>query len=179
MLSEPLAADKNILGYTLKERIGSGGFGEVWSAVAPGGILKAVKIVYGFHDEKRAQAELKALDRVKELRHPFLLSLERIEIHEGQLVVVTELADNSLADVYNQCAARGDAGIDRTELVKHIRSAADALDYLSEKHGLQHLDIKPENLLMVSGHVKAADFGLIKDLQDCLLYTSPSPRDRG
>ena len=166
MLSEPLAADKNILGYTLKERIGSGGFGEVWSAVAPGGILKAVKIVYGFHDEKRAQAELKALDRVKELRHPFLLSLERIEIHEGQLVVVTELADNSLADVYNQCAARGDAGIDRTELVKHIRSAADALDYLSEKHGLQHLDIKPENLLMVSGHVKVADFGLIKDLQD-------------
>ena len=166
MLSEPLAADKNILGYTLKERIGAGGFGEVWSAVAPGGILKALKVVYGFHDEKRAQAELKALDRVKELRHPFLLSLERIEIHEGQLVVVTELADNSLADVYNEFAAKGEAGIPRDELVKHIRSAADALDYLSDQHGLQHLDIKPENLLMVSGHVKVADFGLIKDLQD-------------
>lgn len=166
MLSEPLAANKNILGYTLKERIGSGGFGEVWSAVAPGGILKAVKVVYGFHDEKRAQAELKALDRVKELRHPFLLSLERIEIYESQLVVVTELADNSLADVYNQYAAKGEPGIPRDELVKHIRSAADALDYMSDRHGLQHLDIKPENLLMVSGHVKVADFGLIKDLQD-------------
>ena len=166
MLSEPLSANKDIIGYTLKERIGSGGFGEVWSAIAPGGILKAVKIVYGFHDEKRAQAELKALDRVKELRHPFLLSLERIEIYEGQLVVVTELADNSLADVYNQYAAKGEVGIPRDELVKHIRSAADALDYLSNKHGLQHLDIKPENLLMVSGHVKVADFGLIKDLQD-------------
>ena len=166
MLSEPLAADKNILGYTLKERIGAGGFGEVWSAIAPGGLLKAVKVVYGFHDEKRAQAELKALDRVKELRHPFLLSLERIEIHEGQLVVVTELADNSLADVFNQFAAKGDVGIPRDELVRYIRSAADALDYLSDSHGLQHLDIKPENLLMVSGHVKVADFGLIKDLQD-------------
>ena len=166
MLSQPLEANKEILGYTLKERIGAGGFGEVWSAVAPGGLMKALKIVYGFHDEKRAQAELKALDRVKNLRHPFLLSLERIEIFEGQLVVVTELADNSLADVFNEFAIKGESGIPREQLVTYIRSAADALDYMSEEHKLQHLDIKPENLLMVSGHVKVADFGLIKDLRD-------------
>jgi serine/threonine protein kinase len=166
LTTEPLAAQKDILGYTLKERIGSGGFGEVWSAVAPGGLLKAIKIVYGFHDEKRAQAEMKALDRVKELRHPFLLSLERIEIFEGQLVVVSELADNSLADVFNEFAAKNEQGIPRDELVKYMKCAADALDYLSESHNLQHLDVKPENLLMVSGHVKVADFGLIKDLQN-------------
>jgi len=166
LTTQPLEAQKDILGYTLQERIGSGGFGEVWSAVAPGGLLKAIKIVYGFHDEKRAQAEMKALDRVKELRHPFLLSLERIEIFEGQLVVVTELADNSLADVYNEYAAKGETGIPRDELVKYMKCAADALDYLSDSHNLQHLDVKPENLLMVSGHVKVADFGLIKDLQN-------------
>ena len=80
MLQSPLEINKEILGYKLKERIGSGGFGEVWSAEAPGGLMKAVKIVFGYHDGKRAQAELKALDRVKELRHPFLLSLERIEV---------------------------------------------------------------------------------------------------
>ena len=73
---------------------------------APGGLLKALKIVYGFHDENVHVAEMKALDRVKELRHPFLLSLERIEIFENQLVVVTELADNSLADVFNDFTAR-------------------------------------------------------------------------
>ena len=166
MLSQPLEAQKDILGYTLKDRVGSGGFGEVWSAVAPGGLLKALKIVYGFHDEKRAVAEMKALDRVKELRHPFLLSLERIEIFENQLVVVTELADNSLADVFNDFTAKGEPGIPREDLLKYIRCAADALDYLSDEHQLQHLDVKPENLLMVSGHVKVADFGLIKDLQN-------------
>ena len=128
--------------------------------------MKALKIVYGFHDEKRALAEMKALDRVKQLRHPFLLSLERIEIYEKQLVVVTELADNSLADVFNDFTARGEPGIPRDDLLKYIRCAADALDYLSDEHQLQHLDIKPENLLMVSGHVKVADFGLIKDLQN-------------
>lgn len=166
MSNQPLTAETDVLGYKLLERIGSGGFGEVWSAEAPGGILKALKIVYGFHDEKRAQAELKALDRVKALRHPFLLSLERIEIYEGQLVVVTELADKSMADLFNEHVLKGEAGIPRDLILRYTRDAGDALDYMSESHQLQHLDIKPENLLMVSGHVKVADFGLIKDLQN-------------
>lgn len=166
MVAQPLQSDTDVLGYKLKERIGSGGFGEVWSAEAPGGIMKALKIVYGFHDEKRAQAELKALDRVKTLRHPFLLNLERIEVYEGQLVVVTELADKSMADLFNECILDGEAGIPREKILQYVRDAGDALDYMSSEQGLQHLDIKPENLLMVSGHVKVADFGLIKDLHN-------------
>lgn len=164
--SNSIEASKDILGYTLKERIGSGGFGEVWSAVAPGGMLKAVKIVYGYHDEKRAQGELKSLDRVKQLRHPFLLSLERIEVFEGQLIVVSELADKSMADLFNELAIKGEPGIPRDRLINYMRDAADALDYLSQEHSLQHLDIKPENLLIVGSHVKVADFGLVKELHD-------------
>ena len=164
MLQNPLAIDKEILGYKLRERIGSGGFGEVWSAVAPGGLMKAIKIVFGYHDGKRAQAELKSLDRVKELRHPFLLSLERIEVFEGQLVVVSELADRSLADEFNLRIAAGQNGISREDILRYMRCSAEALDYLSNSHGLQHLDIKPENLLVIGDHVKVADFGLIKDL---------------
>ena len=34
-----------IPGYILKERIGVGGYGEVWSAQAPGDLSKAVKLV--------------------------------------------------------------------------------------------------------------------------------------
>ena len=159
---EPTA---EILGYKLEKRIGSGGFGEVWSAEAPGGLKKALKIVYGFHDERRAQAELKALDRVKSLRHPFLLSLERIEVFEGQLIVVTELADSSLADKFNEYIAKGEPGIPRDEMLSYMSNAAEALDFLSVEKSLQHLDVKPENLLLVGSHVKVADFGLMKDLQ--------------
>lgn len=165
MSSKPTEPAAEILGYKLEKRIGSGGFGEVWAVEAPGGLQKALKIVYGFHDEKRAQAELKALDRVKSLRHPFLLSLERIEVFEGQLVVVTELADASMADHFNSYVAKGEPGIPRDEMLRFMSNAAEALDFLSIEKSLQHLDVKPENLLLVGTHAKVADFGLMKDLK--------------
>lgn len=166
MVQKPINVNQDLLGYRLKDRIGAGGYGEVWSAEAPGGLLKAVKIVFGYHDERRAQNELRSLDRIKSLRHPFLLNLERIDVVDGQLVIITELADKSLADEFNDFVMNGEMGIPREYLLNQLLEAADALDYISEKHSLQHLDIKPENLLLVGRHIKVADFGLVKDLQD-------------
>ncbi len=155
-----------IPGYTIRERIGAGGYGEVWKADAPGGLVKAVKFIYGRLDGERASRELKALRRIKEVRHPFLLSLERIEVIDGQLVIVTELADASLMNRFDQCLAEGALGIPRQELLVYMSDAADALDYMRQTFSLQHLDIKPENLLILSGRVKVADFGLVKDIQN-------------
>jgi len=157
---------KPILGYTLKRRIGAGGYGEVWSAEAPGGLPKAVKFVYGYHEEKRAQNELKALNRIRTVRHPFLLSLERIDVVDGQMIVISELADMSLKDRFKECLESGMSGIPRSELLEYMRESAGALDFISEEFKLQHLDVKPENLLLVSGHIKVADFGLVKDIHD-------------
>lgn len=158
-----------IPGYVLLERLGAGGYGEVWKALAPGGLTKAVKLVYGRMSEARAARELKALSRIREVRHPFLLSLERFDVVDGQLVIVTELADASLADRYRECREQQLPGIPRQELLEYLSDAAHALDYMSDRFGLQHLDIKPENLLLVGGRVKVADFGLVKDLQETQL----------
>ncbi|MEM6330655.1 MAG: tubulin-like doman-containing protein, partial [Planctomycetota bacterium] len=164
MPQPPDAPEQLLAGYTLIDRLGSGGYGEVWRAHAPGGLTKAVKYVFGRQDESRAAAEGKALERIKEVRHPFLLSLERIEVIDGRLIVVTELADGSLRDRFYACQQQGLPGIPREELLGYLRDTADALDFLSKQHELQHLDIKPENLLLVADHVKVADFGLVKNV---------------
>ncbi len=159
-----------IPGYRLIEPLGSGGFGEVWKCEAPGGLFKAIKFVFGNLnsldvDGARAEQELRALNRVKEVRHPFVVSMDRIEVVEGELVIVMEVADKSLHDRYQECLSAGLVGIPRDELLRYIRDAAEALDHMNEKHNLQHLDIKPRNLFLVSDRVKVADFGLVKHLE--------------
>jgi len=158
--------DEPIPGYTLTRPLGRGGFGEVWACVAPGGLKKAVKFVSAGDDGEAAQfrQELDAFERIKEIRHPFLLSLERVEVVGNELVMVMELADQQLQDRFNDCRAAGLRGIPRSELVAYLTEAAEALDVISEQFGLQHLDVKPANLFVTAGHVKVGDYGLVASL---------------
>ena len=155
-----------IPGYVTRELIGRGGFGEVWKAEAPGGLAKAIKIVHAGIDSHRAERELRALQRIKDVRHPLILSIERIEIASGTLVIVTELADSSLRDLFRKSRDKGLPGVPRDKLLPLLRDAADALDYIYEEHSLQHLDIKPENLLIVGNRLKLGDFGLLKNIYE-------------
>jgi serine/threonine protein kinase len=171
-LREPDA--EPIPGYRLIEPLGAGGFGEVWKCMAPGGLLKAIKFVYGNLnsedvDAVRAEQEKRALKRVLDIRHPFVLSNERIEgmtdSTDGELMIVMELADKSLYDRFVECQGTGLPGIPRAELLRYLSDAADGLDFMIEKHNLQHLDVKPRNLFLMSDRVKVADFGLVKSLE--------------
>jgi serine/threonine protein kinase len=161
-----------IPGYRLIERLGGGGFGEVWKAEAPGGLLKAIKFVYGDlgaiddADGSRAGQELKALSRVKTVRHAYILSIERFDIIDGQLIIITELADRTLWDRFRECRTNGLPGVPREELLRYMEETAEALDFMNEQFQLQHLDIKPQNLFLVHNHIKVADFGLAKDMGD-------------
>ena len=164
-MSSAMQSSRDVFpGYQLTDRLGSGGYAEVWRARAPGGIEKAIKIVYGHYDDQLAAQEMKALERIKDVRHPFVLSLERFEIVDGRLAILTELADMSLEQRAQHCRAQGLTGIPRDELLRYMADTAEALDFLAERHSLQHLDIKPANLLISGDHIKVADFGLVKEL---------------
>ena len=95
--------------------------------------------VYGYYDDEFASQELKALERIKGVRHPFLLSLERFEIINGRLAILTELADMSLDQRLRECRTQGLTGIPRDELLKYMADAAEALDFLAQRHSLLQL----------------------------------------
>ena len=171
MVEKARAQDEPIAGYRLIERIGGGGFGEVWKAEAPGGILKAVKLVFGkmptgkSGEEDKASRELKGLNRMRDIRHPFILSMDRFEVIDGRLIIVMELAEQDLTARMQQCRQQGMPGIPRDELIKYMIESAEALDLMGFQYDVQHLDIKPSNLFIIQQHVKVADFGLAKDLE--------------
>src|ERR1700733_7983972 len=104
-----------IPGYRLIAPLGCGGFGEVWKCEAPGGLFKAIKFVYGKLDgvdgaSTQAHTALKAIQHIKELRHPFLLSMDRVEGINGELMIVSELADKNLHDVLTGWRKQGQQG---------------------------------------------------------------------
>ena len=159
-----------IPGYRLIEPLGTGGFGEVWKCEVPGGLFKAIKFVFGNMndldgDSAKAEQEFKALERVKAIRHPFVCSMDRIEVVDGELLIVMELADRSLHDLFEDYKRQGRPGIPRELLLGFLADAAEGLDHLIDKHNLQHLDVKPKNLFLIADRVKVADFGLVRNVE--------------
>jgi serine/threonine protein kinase len=147
-------------GYRLVVPLGEGAFGTVWRAEAPGGIPVALKVLPRHAaDPKYLERELRALNTIKDLRHPHLSPLLGFWANDTGLVVVSELADGSLRDHGRECRARGLPGIPHDELLRYMGHAALGLDYL-HGHGIVHGDVKPANILRVGDVAKLADFSL-------------------
>src|SRR5208283_4781027 len=114
-----------------------------------------------------AAGELRALNIVKNIHHPNLLVIFGTW-HVGEhLVIAMELADRSVWDLFTERTKKGRPGIDADELLDCMDEAAKGIDYLNayqhsvdghEAVGVQHRDIKPQNILLVGGGVKVADF---------------------
>jgi hypothetical protein len=157
-------------GYQLLERIGQGQFGEVYRGLAPGGVVVAIKRIFRSMDDDSSQRELKALHKIRELRHPFLLQTHNFQAFEDRLLIVMELADGSLQDRLKECRAAGLPGIPTEELLRYFTEAAEALDFLHQEK-LSHRDIKPQNLLHLKGHAKVADFGIARFQENTVDHT--------
>jgi serine/threonine protein kinase len=158
-------------GYQMLHRLGSGSFGEVWRADAPGGFPAAVKVIFRPLGHQEAQRELASLEVIRNLRHRCLVQTQAFWSLQDRLYVVMELADGSLGDRLKECRKAGEQGIPVAELLTYMRDAAEGLDYLHSQKVL-HRDVKPENILLLQGHAKLADFGLARVVQGSRLLAS-------
>jgi hypothetical protein len=163
------AGNEPVPGYVLDRRLGRGAYGEVWRATAPGGVTVAVKFVP--ISEGIGDAEIRALELMKNIHHPHLTGVSGIWHHEDVLIIAMELGDRTLADCLAEAQNEGRTGIPPELLHEYMREAAKGIDFLNT-HQIVHRDIKPKNLLLMSGGVKVADFGLAKVLERTLSTSS-------
>jgi hypothetical protein len=156
----PARGDELVLGrYRLLQRLGAGGFGEVWRArderldreVA----VKRIPIGFG-GDSERAGREALATAR---LAHPAIVALYEAGERDGCFYLISELVDgDTLAALI---AARELSDDDVLEIGIAL---AGALVH-AHSRGVIHRDIKPQNVLVphrsedAAGVAKLADFG--------------------
>ncbi|MDY3560026.1 protein kinase [Gemmata sp. JC673] len=148
--------------YELIRELGRGMFGEVWLArKKPSGIERAIKILHQAADREAGQRELVSLELIKNLQHPYILATEDFWVTENRLHIVMELAEGTLRGRLKQCLIEGHPGVPAGELFRYVAEAAEGLDFLHAQH-VVHRDVKPDNILILHGHAKVADFGLAR-----------------
>ena len=187
---------KPLQGYTIKRGIGIGGFGEVYFALNDAGKEVALKKI-----QRNLDIELRGVRQCLNIRHVNLISLWDIQTSAaGENWVVMEYVPGpSLRDILEDHPR----GLPEPLLKLWFTSIASGVAYLHHR-GIVHRDLKPENVFRDDdAHViKIGDYGLSKFISSshqsgqtgtvgtvhymapeickgCLLYTSPSPRDRG
>src|SRR5581483_3367387 len=141
-------------GYRLLEPLAPQGPGERWKCSSPGGRLKLARFLAG------TPRDLTALRLLQAVQHPALISLDRVELISGELLLLQDLGEQTLNDVLVEYRLAGRRGLPRAEALAYLRDAAEALDHLAEQYGLQHLGITPRALEVMEQRARVADFGL-------------------
>jgi serine/threonine-protein kinase len=154
---------KTLSHYTIVEKLGAGGMGEVYKAhderldrdvavkVLPSGTLADENA------RKRFRKEALALSK---LNHPNIATVFDFDTQEGVDFIVMELVEGaSLAEKLKTGA------LAEKEVSALGAQAADALEEAHER-GIVHRDLKPGNIAVTpKGRVKVLDFGLARMLK--------------
>ena len=169
--------DRHVLRrYDIGQKLGKGAYGVVWRVESKKTREKLAlkKIFDAFQnatDAQRTYREILYLWAMAE--HPQIIGLRKVirADNDRDIYLVFENMETDLATAI------------RMDILHDVHKqyiAWQALCALKYMHSakLVHRDMKPANLLLNSDcQMKVADFGLARSLKDCLLYTSPSPRD--
>ena len=150
--------------YTLVERIGQGGMGEVYAA-EDAELRRTVALKFlpsAVAPDKAAASHVISEARLaSRLNHPNIVTVyELIQTPWGLAMVMEVVEGQSLR------ALRKTRRLSATEIIQIGRQIASALAAAHQK-GIVHRDIKPENIMVrADGYVKVLDFGLAQHIRD-------------
>lgn len=147
--------------YTLISQIGRGGFGVVWLAEKRTAITTtrfALKLARNedvdievFKQEAAIWAQVSG--------HPNVLPIIEADIHDGQIVIVSEYAPGgSLQEWLHKHGGQAPSIEAAIEMTKEI---LDGLEHLHEQQ-IIHRDLKPDNILLQRETPRLADFGIAR-----------------
>ncbi len=173
----------DVPGYKLlPSPFGEGAYGCVWLARNPAGQWRAVKVIYlKKFDNKIApyEREFDGIRRYQSVsdKHPSLLRVDFVsEKLAGYFYYVMELGDPLDPEWEKEPSSYKprDLASERARAPQGRLSIRDCLDIGLEltntldflhRRGLAHRDIKPQNIIFVSGRPKLADLGLISEIR--------------
>ncbi len=169
IMGEPASADffpgQQVGPYVLKERLGSGGMGEVWLASRSDGTLNrevALKLPHGY---LMALALRRRFERERDilagLSHPNIAQLYDAGVADSQhpYLAMELIQGVSILDHCRQA---------KLSLERRLDLFLQILDAVGYAHGrlVAHRDLKPSNVLVTrEERVKLLDFGIAKLLQ--------------
>ncbi|KAM7536609.1 hypothetical protein Aperf_G00000086702 [Anoplocephala perfoliata] len=186
-VSELVEASNIVVGgenFILLRRIGRGGFSVVYCAMNRERRLRAIKrielsshsneVLKLFHNEVNLLASLSDTNRV--------INLFNYEITRSELIMVLEYAEQ---DLKSHLKMRRESGALTDQFMVFIWSEMLACVKVIHDRRIIHLDLKPENFVIVNGMLKLIDLGISQRLPvDCthmdlqrpmgsLIYMSP------
>jgi serine/threonine protein kinase len=142
--------------YQLEEKIGQGGFAEVWRATdLRDQRTVAIKRVRASANPSIVERLIKESQWIQQLTHPNIVHSYGVLQEDGETCLVIELCQGSISDFVRR---RGPLPV--LTATKVAIQALQGLAAAHQKH-IVHRDIKPENLLIsFDGTIKVADFGI-------------------
>jgi tRNA A-37 threonylcarbamoyl transferase component Bud32/tetratricopeptide (TPR) repeat protein len=145
--------------YRIERELGEGGMATVYLAHDLKHNRKvALKVLRPeLAEALGAERFLREIETTANLRHPHILPLYDSGDGAGFLYYVMPFVEGeSLRDRMNR-----EKQLPLDDALPIAREVADALDY-AHSRGVIHRDVKPENILLESGHAVVADFGIAR-----------------